>query len=587
MIQPLISFAEVADIGSSIQDQNQNEQARPNPTLEERDVQVDETLPTDLDLENTEESMLEVDETAQFMPEVSQNITNENKDTEIAPFSIGGVTGRTLSGGTSYSSVVYRGGDYDFTLKKDDTDSFVFSKTIYQNSGSSYNFYQTIIYSPTIELQTLPQVIVEGTNQYSIVYSTDGVIFDAAPPAEVSQIRAIRVTFDKMFSNQKVEIKTTAKAVWENVDALGKNKVAEFYEDNWTPARNTLYFDSYRMVNVTYEDEQGETLVEPETLYGYLNNPYTSIERTISNYQLKQIKGNPTGTFKDGVQKVTYIYERIAAEPVTVNYVDELGNLLADSEILEDGKIGLPYETKPKEIAGWTVKEIPANASGLYTGEAQDVTYIYERAVAQPVTVSYVDGTGQKLADPDILNGKIGETYETTMKDMNGWQVKVVPDNATGFFTEEAQDVVYVYERMNAQPVTVKFLQENGEELADSIILQGKIGLPYTTQAKRFNGWQLKEVPTNATGNYTEEVQEVVYIYTKEKASTLITDKTTNTKESPKLTSENSTVRANNKKPENLPKAGEDSALTQIMSSLGMILLVSAGYLFFKQNKVK
>lgn len=587
IIQPLISFAEVADTGAFIEDQSQNEQVSQTPELEEKDALADETHPTDILLKNTEELMSVADETAQFIPEAGQNIINDNKDTEITPFSIGGVTGRALSGGTSYSSLVYRGGDYDFTLKKDDNDSFVFSKTIYQNSGTSYDFYQTIIYSPTIELQTLPEVIVEGTNQYTIVYSTDGVIFDTAPPAEARQIRAIRVTLDKMVSNQKVEIKTTAKAIWENVDALGKNKVAEFYEDSWIRARNTLYFDSYRMVNVKYENEQGETLVEPDTLYGYLNNPYASTERMIPDYQLKQIKGNPTGTFKDGVQEVTYIYERIAAQPVTVNYVDELGNILADSEIMEDGKMGLPYETEPKEISGWTIKEIPANASGLFTGEAQEVNYVYERAVAQPVIVTYMDGNGQKLADPDTLNGKIGENYETAAKDIKGWHVNVVPENATGFFMEEVQEVVYAYERINAQPVRVKFVDEEGKELSDSIMLQGKVGLPYTTEAKVIDSWQLKEIPANATGSYTEEAQDVVYVYTKEKVSTLITDKTSNTKESTKATGVNPTIRTNNKKQENLPKTGEDNVLTQIMINMGLLFLVSTGYLFFKQNKVK
>ncbi|MGC3053787.1 MucBP domain-containing protein, partial [Enterococcus faecalis] len=49
---------------------------------------------------------------------------------------------------------------------------------------------------------------------------------------------------------------------------------------------------------------------------------------------------------------------------------------LADSEILK-GKYGLPYETKAKEIKGWKVKQLPENAQGIYSDQAQEVVYVY------------------------------------------------------------------------------------------------------------------------------------------------------------------------------------------------------------------
>ncbi|EOK08846.1 MucBP domain-containing protein [Enterococcus faecalis] len=149
------------------------------------------------------------------------------------------------------------------------------------------------------------------------------------------------------------------------------------------------------------------------------------------------------------------------AKPVTINYVDEEGNTLAESDTL-NGKVGLPYETKAKSINGWTVKTTPDNATGTFSEEAQTVTYVYERTDAKSVTVNYVDGEGNALAERDTLNGKVGLPYETKAKSINGWTVKTTPDNATGTFSEEAQTVTYVYERTDAKPDTVNYVDEEG-----------------------------------------------------------------------------------------------------------------------------
>ncbi|HBI2014932.1 TPA: MucBP domain-containing protein, partial [Enterococcus faecalis] len=68
-------------------------------------------------------------------------------------------------------------------------------------------------------------------------------------------------------------------------------------------------------------------------------------------------------------------------------------------------------------------------------------------------------------------------------KSINGWTVKTTPDNATGTFSEEAQTVTYVYERTDAKPVTVNYVDEEGNILAESDTINGKVGLPYETKA--------------------------------------------------------------------------------------------------------
>ncbi|WP_276404327.1 MucBP domain-containing protein, partial [Lactococcus petauri] len=75
--------------------------------------------------------------------------------------------------------------------------------------------------------------------------------------------------------------------------------------------------------------------------------------------------------------------------------------------------------------------------------------------------------------------GKIGLPYESQAKSINGWALKTTPSNASGTFTDKPQEVIYVYERTDAAPVTVKYQDEDGNDLSPADTLNGKIGLPY------------------------------------------------------------------------------------------------------------
>jgi LPXTG-motif cell wall-anchored protein len=66
---------------------------------------------------------------------------------------------------------------------------------------------------------------------------------------------------------------------------------------------------------------------------------------------------------------------------------------------------------------------------------------------AKIVTVKYVDGEGNPLAESDELSGEIGLPYESTAKSISGWTLRDTPENAKGNFSKESQTVTYVYEK--------------------------------------------------------------------------------------------------------------------------------------------
>ncbi|EPF4193410.1 MucBP domain-containing protein [Listeria monocytogenes] len=267
-------------------------------------------------------------------------------------------------------------------------------------------------------------------------------------------------------------------------------------------------------VNVFYKDENGNELATSETITGKSGENYQTTEKTITNYKLREIEGQASGQFGDSDTTVTYVYEKADGAPVTVKYVDGDGNELATSDTL-NGKIDAPYQSTAKSITGWTVKTTPTNANGVFTNANQTVTYVYEKANGAPVTVKYVDGDGNELATSDILNGKIDAPYQSTAKSITGWTVKTTPTNATGVFTNTNQTVTYVYEKVDGAPVTVKYIDEDGNELATPDTLNGKIDAPYQATAKSLSGWTVKTTPANANGVFTDTNQTVTYMYEK------------------------------------------------------------------------
>ncbi|MEK4150509.1 MucBP domain-containing protein [Carnobacterium sp. FSL E2-0243] len=134
---------------------------------------------------------------------------------------------------------------------------------------------------------------------------------------------------------------------------------------------------------------------------------------------------------------------------------------------------------------------------------------------AAPVTVKYLDEKGTELALSELLTGKVGEAYEATEKIINGWVIKEIHGESKGVYTEEAQEVAYLYERKKAAPITVKYQDVDGNIVVPTIKLAGDIGEPYTVEKKEIEGYSIKEVIGNPVGVFSEEEQEILFIYKK------------------------------------------------------------------------
>ena len=135
------------------------------------------------------------------------------------------------------------------------------------------------------------------------------------------------------------------------------------------------------------------------------------------------------------------------------------------------------------------------------------------------VLVHFVDENGNTIAQDEKLTGNIGEKYTSEAKTITGYIFKEVQGNATGKFTEQQQEVTYVYTKkpVKGADVIVHYVDEEGNAIAPAETLTGNIGEKYTSEAKTITGYSLKEAPENATGTFTDQPQEVTYVYEKEK----------------------------------------------------------------------
>ncbi|USS85992.1 MucBP domain-containing protein [Fructilactobacillus cliffordii] len=93
-----------------------------------------------------------------------------------------------------------------------------------------------------------------------------------------------------------------------------------------------------------------------------------------------------TITASNGLSKIVYVHvlaqQPVAGAEVTVQYLDENGHEIAPTETLT-GKIGDPYTTQVKEIAGYILKKVTGNATGTFSEKVQSVIYVYQKVADQ------------------------------------------------------------------------------------------------------------------------------------------------------------------------------------------------------------
>ena len=141
-------------------------------------------------------------------------------------------------------------------------------------------------------------------------------------------------------------------------------------------------------ITIHHVDESGKQIAEDTIFPGNLGDPYSIIGDSVAGYALKADQSPVTGIYDNDENKereFTFTYIKnpessapIKGEGVLVHYQDEQGRTIAPDEVL-NGNIGDGYVSAAKEIAGYTLKTRPKNATGFFSDITQNVTYVYSK----------------------------------------------------------------------------------------------------------------------------------------------------------------------------------------------------------------
>ncbi|WLT00719.1 BspA family leucine-rich repeat surface protein [Lactobacillus helsingborgensis] len=177
-------------------------------------------------------------------------------------------------------------------------------------------------------------------------------------------------------------------------------------------------------------------------------------------------------------KKETYVRQAT----ITAHYQDEEGNTLAPDKSFT-GTCGTNYDFK-KDILGYTLIATQGKVSGTIGKDLDDVTFVYKK-----------DDSGS--------NGSGSNSSGSNSSDSNN-------SGSNGHGTNSG-----INDNNTIARVEVHYEDENGNQIAPNVILSGNVGDGYQTETKAIFGYTLKTRPNNATGFFTSQPQDVVYVYTK------------------------------------------------------------------------
>lgn len=136
------------------------------------------------------------------------------------------------------------------------------------------------------------------------------------------------------------------------------------------------------------------------------------------------------------------------------------------------------------------------------------------------LVAKYVDSTTNEIVYEKVLKGQIGESYNLIHPNslMLHHRVKSVNGDLSGVFMQNYGELTVTIEQYDGEhsSVTIHFVDENGKNIADSVVMSNKIGEKYTTPyIAGVSGYSLDltQLPTNGAGKYTIDPITVTYKY--------------------------------------------------------------------------
>ena len=274
----------------------------------------------------------------------------------------------------------------------------------------------------------------------------------------------------------------------------------------------------YKLVSgglvVKYVDIKTDEILDQKVYNGNAEDVVDLEYKSIFNYfHVTELDPDYTQVTLTGEpQEVIYYYVR--RSEVQFRGIDQdTGEILYTETLEPTGVEGDKYLANPRAVEGYTVVKYPENREGIYQRVNPIVVFEYKKN-AGTVTVNHVDKDTQAVLLTETVSGDFGKEYRTQPKEFENYEyTNEVVGQANGVFSENEATVTYYYTKLSGRVVAI-YKDEDANQL-DIVQLDGKVGEPFTLEAKTFEGYELISQPESLTGEYTEGVQTYNFVYKK------------------------------------------------------------------------
>ena len=196
-----------------------------------------------------------------------------------------------------------------------------------------------------------------------------------------------------------------------------------------------------------------------------------------------------------------------------VNYLEKGTNKVLHEQKVQEN---MTFESVIKandeviDIYGYNYDSADNESITLTTGE--NIINLYYTKKNAVVHVRYLEkGTNKVLANPDRIDGKVDEDYQTMPKEIDGYQLVEHTGNEKGKFEVEPLTITYYY--LYKTKATVQYIDKTTGQILEQSTTEGLEGDDFITESKDFENYVLVEEPPEKTVKMTKEEQILKYYY--------------------------------------------------------------------------
>ena len=216
---------------------------------------------------------------------------------------------------------------------------------------------------------------------------------------------------------------------------------------------DVVYSPIKAQLRVGFEDEAGRVIdsVEPISLEGVYGENYKVDLPHIPGYtRPKEIL---TGKYHQR-QETVVVYYRPVDSKVRVEFMDARTQkpINGQTPVTLTGPVGTAYNIDPKMIEGYSLSEIPEQASGIFKSDEQIIKLFYQPNRSK-IIVECRDKANNELMEPISLEGYYGQKYsirKSFLDKLKGYTLENADKKLSGHFPVN-QQTIKLY--LKAKPV--------------------------------------------------------------------------------------------------------------------------------------